>query len=1080
MRRKAHLVCLLVFLLAFAALVRAGNLNNQQARVYFDTKQQYVDLLGLHLDVATRGDDYFDVITNPDELARLDSLGFRTEIIHEDLAQFYRSRMFMRPTDMGGYKTLDEVYAALDAIIADHPGIVSARQSIGKTIEMRDMWAVKISDNPDVDEDEPEIFFSGAIHAREVITPELLLYYMDYLTDNYGSITEVTDLVDEREIWFVLVINPDGYYHNEVIEPDGGGMWRKNRRYNGDGTYGVDLNRNFGYNWGYDDIGSSPYTSDEIYRGSDPFSEPETQNMRDFIESRHFVISIYYHSFSNLVVWPWSYDQFLTPDNDLFDAMADSIQAHNGYAALPGWAFYPVNGDSDDWGYGEQMTKDRVFSMTIEVGGDDDGFWPPLYRVPELVQENLEPNLFLTRVAGSVYRLRAPATPQIVLPETVDSAGYDVAWTFSDTLNPAVAFELTELQGYQRVLDEAVDFARWEDDGFEISGVRSHSPGASFYSTRGNLLLNDLRSKYPCTVQPGDTLRFWTWYDIETNWDYAYVGVSTDGAEFITIPGNLTTTYDPYGSNAGHGITGSSSGWVQAVFDLAAFVGQDVYFRFSYVTDGYVSEEGIYIDDVYPAVEFAVGNVISSTLSDTPYHFSDKPVGTYYYRLRAQDAEDQWSLPSPLAGTIVTSGAVCFDSDGDGFGDPDHPENECPVDNCPDVFNPDQTDSDLDGLGDSCDTIFAGDLDVDGVTSTVADLVVANHYFLSGLSAFAVDPPTQIAQFDVNCDGATLSTADLYTLTDIVMGDVEPCYEGLFRHEPGALPWYASKDAAIALPDQDSTYEIVVDSVIVPETDTARVAVRFHGGSEAFLAFQFNLEYSTRHLELLDATLDEDYSEWNWFEHRTRVIGDSARTTIAGVAWSFSGSSQPGQSQTMSTDSAALVWLTFHLLRTDTAFVMTVKFVWERCGDNTLAVGTLDPITPSLTLERLAVSRNVYDFFSTDITGQPTYGGCGDECLAGWLGAVPTRLIDFRTGYVRYLGTCCYRMSGNVDCDPDDIVDIGDLTRLIDYLFISEEPLCCPDEANCDGDFAGVVDIGDLTRLISYLFISGDPLYFCQ
>lgn len=75
--------------------------------------------------------------------------------------------------------------------------------------------------------------------------------------------------------------------------------------------------------------------------------------------------------------------------------------------------------------------------------------------------------------------------------------------------------------------------------------------------------------------------------------------------------------------------------------------------------------------------------------------------------------------------------------------------------------------------------------------------------------------------------------------------------------------------------------------------------------------------------------------------------------------------------------------------------------------------------------------------------------------------------------------SCCVGLTGNIDCDPEDMVDLGDLTRLIDYLFISFDPLCCREEANCDGDPDCIIDLGDLTRLIDYLFISFNPLPPC-
>jgi hypothetical protein len=668
--RFIKVVLLFIFILTLTtSLIFAAETPYIKAKVYLDSKAQWQEFKKMQLDEVYHGADYIEIVTNQNELNRLSALGFRVEIDIPDLTEFYQSRLD-RTKDMGGYKTLDEINAYLDGIIAGHPNIVSTKISIGQTIEGRSTWAVKISDNPGVDEDEPEVLFTAAIHAREVITPEVLFYFMDYITNNYGTIPTVTDLVDNREIWFVVTVNPDGYYYNQVIAPTGGGMWRKNRRNNGDGTYGIDLNRNYGYMWGYDDIGSSPNTDAATYRGTGPFSEPETQNMRDFISAHNFVITLYFHSYSNLILYPWGYDRIYTPDNDIFVPLGDTIHALNGYSPGPGWGLYLVNGDSDDWGYGEQTTKNKNFAITIEVGTYDDGFWPTIHRKTELVQENLQPCLFVARVVGYIYQLRPPAKPALTTPDNVDRLDYDVTWSHNDTLNPAFQYELIEYQNKSRRDDSASNWNNWINTGFILTTGRSHTPTTSFFSGANNGTTIYMQTKNPIRVNANDTLKLWTFYDIETEYDYAYIEASTDGTIFTPLEGNITTNYDPNGANRGNGITGSSGGiWVEGKFSLASYVGMDVFIRATYSTDSYLTEEGFYFDDIYPIETYGIETIVSSSLTDTLYHFTNRAEGYYYYKVRARDAQGQWSQFSPLDEVFAGTGSafICGDASGNSF-----------------------------------------------------------------------------------------------------------------------------------------------------------------------------------------------------------------------------------------------------------------------------------------------------------------------------------------------------------------------------------------------------------------------------
>ena len=302
---------------------------------------------------------------------------------------------------MGGFLTADEVYQKLDEMHADYPNITTAKFSIGTTIEGDSMYVIKISDNPEIDEDEPEVFFHSLIHAREPAAMMAVLYYIYYLLDNYGTDPEATYLVNNRQIYYLPVFNVDGYKYNQSTDPDGGGMWRKNRRQNSDGSYGIDLNRNWGYMWGYDDEGSSGDPSSQTYRGTAPFSEPETENVRQFCDAHNFVTTLSYHSYSDLLILPWGYIPEETPDSLLYREYARDMTQYNHYTwGISSDIIYAVNGDSDDWLYGEQTEKNKIIVMTPEVGSSYDGFWPPQSRILPLAEENLFMNKYITWVAG--------------------------------------------------------------------------------------------------------------------------------------------------------------------------------------------------------------------------------------------------------------------------------------------------------------------------------------------------------------------------------------------------------------------------------------------------------------------------------------------------------------------------------------------------------------------------------------------------------------------------------------------------------------------------------------------------------
>lgn len=199
-------------------------------------------------------------------------------------------------------------------------------------------------------------------------------------------------------------------------------MWRKNRRKNPDSiSVGVDLNRNYGYQWGFNDAGSSPNGSSDVYRGTSDFSEPEIQAIRNFCIEKKFSVALNCHTYGNLLIYPWGYSDSDTRDSVFFRSMASDLTAFTQYTYGTGsqTVGYVTNGDSDDWMYGDTLAKPKVFSMTPEIGTFDDGFWPVQARILPLAQENVPANLYLAHAAGQFVALSSAETAPTRTGDTI-------------------------------------------------------------------------------------------------------------------------------------------------------------------------------------------------------------------------------------------------------------------------------------------------------------------------------------------------------------------------------------------------------------------------------------------------------------------------------------------------------------------------------------------------------------------------------------------------------------------------------------------------------------------------------------
>ena len=136
---------------------------------------------------------------------------------------------------MGGYLTYTEALQEIDDMASLYPDLISVRAPISNftTFEGRNLHWVRISDNASMDENEPEVLYTAVHHAREAITIQQMVYFMWYILENYDSSDEIKTIIDNTELYFVPFVNPDGFVYNETTNPNGGGLWRKNRRNHG-------------------------------------------------------------------------------------------------------------------------------------------------------------------------------------------------------------------------------------------------------------------------------------------------------------------------------------------------------------------------------------------------------------------------------------------------------------------------------------------------------------------------------------------------------------------------------------------------------------------------------------------------------------------------------------------------------------------------------------------------------------------------------------------------------------------------------------------------------------------------------
>ncbi len=665
-----------------------GQGKYHRARIYYNNTKDLMLLAnqGVPLDHGkTKKGVFIESDFSDHELNIAKALGLKTEILINDVQEFYRNRNETKQVgnknitctanssttypvpvnynngSMGGFLTYSEMLQELDDMATLYPNIITVKQSISNyvTVEGRPIYWVKISDNPTSNENEPEMLYTALHHAREPGSLQQVIFYMWYLLENYNNNPEVQAIVNNTELYFVPCVNPDGYIYNETIASNGGGMWRKNRRDNLDGNFGVDLNRNYGHFWG--GAGTSAATDSDVYKGLNAFSEVETQAMKWFCEQHDFKMALNSHTYSNLLLFPFGYaNNQPTPDNATFEAISSLMVSKNGYTNEISSSLYPAAGDSDDWMYGETSTHSKIFSMTPEVGSS---FWPMQSNIIGLCNDMVYHNLTAANIITNYAAVEDKEDLNILTVNghfkyEIKRLGFDNPGNFTVSIHPisaniisvgnanthnGMALLQTDLDSISYVLNSAIadgesivyeiitnnglynrrdtvnkifgsfqpvlsdggnDLNNWNSSTWGTTNSYSYSPSTSItdspngdYSNNSNTVI-ELNNTVALTNVVAANVSFYARWNIENNYDYVLFQVSTDGGNsWVSQCGKYT--------NAGVSdqieneplYDGEQNAWVKEEIDLSNYIGQTIKTRFKLVSDMGVTEDGFYFDD---------------------------------------------------------------------------------------------------------------------------------------------------------------------------------------------------------------------------------------------------------------------------------------------------------------------------------------------------------------------------------------------------------------------------------------------------------------------------------------------------
>lgn len=586
---------------------------------------------------------------------------------------------------MGGYFTYQEMLDQLDSMYSKHPNLISKIEPIAdfKTLQGRPIHFLKLSDHVGQDESsEPKVLYTALHHAREPNSLSQMIFYLWYLLENYGTDPTVTKIVNETQMYFIPCVNPDGYVQNQTTNPQGGGLWRKNMWVDENNALkGVDLNRNYGYFWGADNQGSSNNPNSATFRGSGPFSEPETQAVRHFCLQHDFKIAQNYHTFGNLLVHPWGYNDQPTAEDVVFKALGSVMNRENNFLIGTGTETvgYVVNGCSDDWMYGEKAEKKPIYSYTPEAGPS---FWPPSKDIDFLNKSTMWMNIATAWLTLSYISTKEAQNDYYLYPEnnkltfTCINAGLQTgqavvtlksktngvtisnptrmldlksiesqAITFELNVDPNEKVEeivlvvetensgvITELELVKFWLDKpqrgvySNDFStlnNLNNKNWGLSATEYYSPPSSITDSPQGNYANKNTSEFilpPFSLENAENalLTFYAKWDIENNYDYVQVLASTDNIDFRPLCGKYTNIGTGDQVFGSQLYDGVQSEWVKEEMSLQDFLNQkQVWIKVVIKTDDFSNRDGFYMDDIDIRITDKVNSLLHTQIEST-------------------------------------------------------------------------------------------------------------------------------------------------------------------------------------------------------------------------------------------------------------------------------------------------------------------------------------------------------------------------------------------------------------------------------------------------------------------------------